>query len=155
MADLGGQFDAEQVAPLGDRSPIPAGEYLCAAVKSEWKPTTAGTGRYLEFTWQVIEGEHKGRMLWSRLNLENPSQQAVAIARSELSSICRATNKLKPRDTSELHDIAVMLSVAIKKREDNGEPTNEIKGYKNPSGSTPELATASSSPASESKPNWM
>lgn len=129
MADLGGQFNASDVDPLGDFSPIPAGEYRCVAIKSDWKHTKDGQGRYLEFTWQIVDGEHQSRMLFSRLNLENKSQQAVNIARSELSSICRATGCLTPRDTAELHDVPVMVKVALKKREDNGEMTNEVKGY--------------------------
>lgn len=154
MADLGGVFNAEEVAPQGDRSPIPAGSYKCVAIKSEWKATNAGTGRYLEFTWQVIEGDHKGRMAWSRLNLENPSSQAVNIARSELSSICRATGKMSPRQTEELHDIPIVIELTVRRRADNGDPTNEVKGYKSVSEAAkaqPVAAVASEG----NKPNWM
>lgn len=156
MADLGGEFNAEEVQPLGDRSPIPAGPYKCCAIKSEWKHTAAGTGRYLEFTWQVLDGEHQGRMLWSRLNLENPNQQAVQIARSELSAICRATGKLKPRDTAELHDVPVMVKVAVKNRQDTGEPTNEVKGYESVAAHSSAKEPATAAAASDSsKPAWM
>ena len=34
-------------------------------------------------TLQVIDGPYKGRMLWARLNLENPNSTAVQIARAE------------------------------------------------------------------------
>ena len=153
MADLGGQFNAEQVSPMGDRSPIPAGNYRCAAIKSEWKATKSGTGRYLEFTWQVLEGEHQGRMLWSRLNLENQNSQAVSIARSELSSICRATGKLHPRDTAEMHDVPLMVKVTVSKRADTGEPTNEIKGYE--SVATHAETVPSAQQSAPDKPNWM
>lgn len=152
MADLGGIFNAEEVAPLGDRSPLPAGEYRCAIVKSEWKPTSRGDGKYLEFTFQILEGDCQGRMVWSRLNLQNPNGQAVQIARSELSSICRAIGKTKVSDTSEMHNEPLMVSVTVRKREDNGEPTNEVKGYR--SASTANSATASAS-AFGGKPAWM
>lgn len=152
MADLGGQFDATDIEPRGEMTPIPAGEYRCCAIKSEWKETKSGTGKYLEFTWQVIDGACKNRMLFSRLNLDNPNSQAVEIARSELSAICHAANKIKLRDSSELHDIPIVISVAVKKREDNGEPANEVKGYK-----SVRAASESKPAASESatgKPSW-
>ena len=154
MADLGGVFNAEQVDPMGDFSPIPAGEYRCSCIKSEWKNTKSG-GRYLEFTWEVLEGEYEKRMLWSRLNLENSSAQAVSIARSELSSICRATGKMKPRTTEELHGIPIYVKVAVKKREDNGEPTNEVKGYKSVREVGEKTAAVGDPEGSGDKPAWM
>lgn len=153
MADLGGTFDAENVEPLGDRTPIPAGDYRCAVIKSEWKKTKGGTGRYLEFVFQVLEGKHQGRLLWARLNLENKNAQAVQIARGELSSICRAVEKLKPKDSIELHGIPLIVKVGVKNREDNGEPTNEIKGYESVKGGSQKETVPSES--SEQKPNWM
>ena len=156
MADLGCQFDAESVDPLGDRTPVPAGKYRAIATKSDWKATKDGKGRYLEFVFQIVDGDHSGRMLWSRLNLENPSQQAVNIARAELSSICRAVGKMKPRDTAELHDIPLVLAVAVKAREDNGEPTNEIKGYESVRASAESKQTvAAGAGTNDSKPAWM
>lgn len=156
MADLGGQFDAESVDPLGDRTPVPAGKYRCIVTKSDWKATSAGNGRYLEFTFQIVEGEHSNRMVWSRLNLENHSQQAVNIARAELSSICRAVGKLKPRDTMELHDIPLVLSISVKPRADTGEPTNEVKGYESVrQASESKQAAPVAATAGGSKPGWM
>lgn len=155
MADLGGQFNAGEVEPIGDRTPIPAGDYRCVIIKSEWKATSAGTGRYLEFTFQVVEGEHNKRMVWSRLNLDNPSQQAVEIARRELSAICRATGVMTPRDTSELHDIPIVLKVAVKRREDNGEPSNEVKGYESVRKASEAKQTAVAATGGTDKPAWM
>jgi hypothetical protein len=152
MADLGGSFNAQEVAPLGDRTPIPAGEYRCAIVKSEWKDTANGRGKYLEFTFQILEGEQQGRMIWSRLNLQNQNAQAVQIARSELSSICRAVAKMEVKDSSEMHDIPLMVAVTVKKREDNGEPTNEVKGYRSVAVVKGQVATAA---AGSPKPAWM
>jgi len=154
MADLGAVFDAEKVAPAGDRTPIPAGEYRCAIVKSDWKKTAKGDGKYLEFTFQVLEeGPAKGRMLWSRLNLQNPNGQAVEIARGELSAICRAVGKMHVRDTAELHNIAMMVAVSVKKREDTGDLTNEVKGYKTVAAV---MATRQAEPtAATGKPAWM
>jgi len=154
VADLGCQFDAESVDPLGDRSPVPAGKYRCIVTKSDWKETKSGSGRYLEFTFQIVDGDHKGRMLRSRLNLENKSQGAVEIARRELSSICRAVGKMSPRDTLELHDIPLVVAVEVKKREDNHELTNEVKGYESVRVAS-EGKQAVAAVAGGSKPGWM
>ena len=91
MANLNG-FDAATVDPATDFEPLPAGKYLAVITDSEMKPTKAGTGHYLQMTFQVIDGPFKNRLLWSRLNLDNPNRQAVQIAQGELSAICRAVS---------------------------------------------------------------
>lgn len=93
------------------------------------KPTKAGTGNYLQLTFQVIEGEFQNRRLWARLNLDNPNPTAVQIAQAELSAICRAIGVMAPSDSAELHNLPLMISVKCRNRQDTGEITNEIKGY--------------------------
>ena len=79
MANLNG-FDANTVDPATDFEPLPAGKYLAVITDSEMKPTKAGTGSYLQIVWELIDGDFKGRKLWSRLNLDNPNATAVEIA---------------------------------------------------------------------------
>lgn len=128
MANLNG-FDATTVDPATEFEAIPAGKYLAMITASEMKPTKSGNGRYLELTFTIQEGDYRNRQLWARLNLENPNETAVKIARGELSAICRAVGVMQPRDSVELHNIPLVISVRCKPREDNGELTNEIKGY--------------------------
>jgi len=128
MSNLNG-FNANDVEPAVGFDPIPAGKYLAIITESEMKPTKSGTGQYLQLTFQIIEGAFKGRLLWARLNLVNHSDMAVKIARSELSAICRAVGVMAPKDSVELHNLPLVVSVACKKRDDTGEITNEIKGY--------------------------
>jgi hypothetical protein len=130
MADLGG-FDATKIAPQGDRTPLPAGEYKAVIEKSEKKPTQKGTGFYLELVIKVVDGEHAGRMVWDRLNIWNPNQTAAQIAAATLSSICHATGVMKPNASEQLHNIPMIVSVVVKERDDKkGEFGNEVKGYK-------------------------
>lgn len=131
MADLNG-FDANTVEPIGNFGPLPAGMYKVVITDSVMKPNKAGTGRYLQLTFEVILGPYQGRLLWARLNLDHPNMQAVSIARAELSAICRAVGVLAPADSSELHDLPLMISVKLKKRADTGELTNEVAGYSAP-----------------------
>jgi hypothetical protein len=128
MADLSG-FDANQVEPNSDFDPVPAGKYLAVVTESEMVPNKAGTGHFLKLTFQIIEGEFKNRLLWTRLNLDNPNATAVQIARAELSAICRAVGVLAPNDSVELHNLPLVIHVRCKKRTDTGEITNEIKGF--------------------------
>ena len=122
-------FDASQVEPSVALQPIPAGPYIAIITESESKATKAGDGRYLQLTFQIIEGEHKGRLVWARLNLENKNQTAVEIARAELSAICRAVGVMKPNDSAALHNIPLEIAVGLKRRDDTGELGNVIKGY--------------------------
>ena len=148
MADLQ-SFDANTIEPATGFEPVPAGKYLAIITDSEMKQTKSGTGKYLELTFQVIEGPHKNRLLWSRLNLENQSEQAVAIARGELSAICRAVGVMQPKDSVELHNIPLAITVKCKRRSDTGEMTNEIKGYAKKEAGTPPQATSDSPPWSQ------
>jgi len=147
MANLSG-FDARTVEPTTDFEPIPAGKYLAVITDSEMKQTKNGNGSYLELTFQVIDGEYKGRNLWARLNLDNPNETAVKIARGELSAICRAVGVLTPSDSCELHDLPLVIDVRCKKREDTGDIVNEIKGYakKEASAGQPQQAAAQTPP---------
>ena len=128
MADLRG-FDANQVEPTTTFDPIPAGKYVAVITDSEYKPTKAGTGSYLQLTFQIVEGEFNGRFLWARLNLQNPNLTAVKMAQADLSAICRAVGVLAPNDSAELHNLPLVIDVRCKKRQDTGEITNELRGY--------------------------
>jgi hypothetical protein len=128
MANLHG-FDANQVEPSSDFEPIPAGKYLALITESEMKANKAGTGSYLQFTFQILEGPHKNRLLWARLNLDNPNAVTVQIAKAELSAICRAVGVLAPKDSVELHNLPLVIHVKCKKRVDTNEVVNEIRGF--------------------------
>lgn len=148
-------FNAEEQEGMRSFEAIPRGEYLAMVTESEMKPTKANDGSYLEFVWQIVDGEFKGRNLWSRLNLNNKNQQAVDIAKRELGDICKAARVLRPKDSGELHGIPIVLKVGVEKRSDNGELTNNIKGY----AAAANAATAPAAPApaaakTPEKPPW-
>lgn len=147
MADLTG-FNANNIEPTSDFEPIPAGKYLAIITGSQMKPTKSGNGQYLELTFRVVGGPYENRVLWTKLNLDNPNAQAVQIAQGELSAVCRAVGVMQPKDSSELHDIPLTIGVVLKPRGDTGEPTNEIKTYskKDAVGVTPRQETASTPP---------
>ncbi|MDD4270891.1 MAG: DUF669 domain-containing protein [Thermoguttaceae bacterium] len=149
MVSLQG-FDANQVEPTTAFDPIPAGKYLAAIIDSKMKPTKAGTGQYLELTLQILEGEFKSRQLWARLNLDNPNAQTVKIARGELSAICRAVGVMSPGDSTDLHNLPMIITVRCKKRPDTGEISNEVRGY-----AKREAASGKPQQAQTDTPPWM
>ena len=128
MAGLDG-FNANNVEPNQDYGLIPKGDYDAVIVESEKKKTKAGDGEYLNLKIQILNGEFQNRILWTVLNLWNKNEKAVQSARGDLSAICRAVSVLEPKDSSELHNKPLKISVAIKKN-GNDEDENRIVGYK-------------------------
>jgi hypothetical protein len=152
MANLG-TFNANEVEPTSSFEPLPAGKYLAAIVESEVKPTKNGAGSYLQLTFTILDGEHKGRILWARLNLNNPNATAVKIARSELSAICRSVGVMTPRDSVELHNIPLVITVKCKKRTDVDEIANEIRGYE-PRNAAPAVGQPQQASVTSNTPPW-
>ena len=121
-------FNAQNVEP-GGFDVLPAGEYEVCIVSSVVEPTKAGDGKFLKLELQVLNGPFQNRKVFDRLNLWNPSQQAVTIAQGTLSAICRAVGVLTPQDSSDLHNKPLRCKVVVKKSEEYGE-SNEVKAYK-------------------------
>ncbi len=121
-------FNANEVEPSIGFDTIPAGKYQAVITDSEMKDTKSGTGKYLQLEFEVIEGDYKSRKLWARLNLENANPEAVRMARADLSAICRAVNVIQPRDSVELHNLPLTITVRCRKNQDD-EIVNEIRGF--------------------------
>lgn len=152
-------FDANEVEPSVGFEAIPAGKYQAVIVESDMKPNKAGTGEYLQLEFEIIEGEFKGRKLWTRLNIHNPNPDAVKIARADLSAICHAVNVIQPRDTAELHNLPLIITVKCRKTPD-GDIVNDVKGYAakaSAAGAAAEPATSAAQQpqgAAPSAPPW-
>jgi hypothetical protein len=144
-------FNATEVEPSAGFDVIPAGKYNAVISDSEMKDTRSGTGRYLQLEFEIIDGEFKNRKLWARLNLENPNADAVRMARADLSAICRAVNVLTPKDSLELHNLPLVITVRCKKNQDD-EMTNEIKGYA-PKASA-KASTSAPQTGADNNPPW-
>ena len=141
MAELYG-FNSDEHEDRVPLEPLPSGWYQVAIISSEMKATAAGTGEYLQLQLEVLEGPHKGRKLYDRLNIVNPNETAVEIAKATLATICRAVGVLRPSDSEELHDRPLKALVSLKKREDTGEYKNEVKGYASKDANTSKAAPA-------------
>lgn len=165
MAFLGGTFDATQVEPSGDYTPVPAGEYKAQVVASSMEENSAKTGSFLKLELEIIEGDQAGRKLFDRLNLDNPNAQAVEIAQRQLSALCHAVGRLSVSDSDDLHMIPLIAVVKVDPpRSANGKdygPSNSIGTYKPLGGGAASAPAksgftqdASKKPAADSTPPW-
>lgn len=154
MASLTG-FDASQVPEQQEFSALPEGQYVVIATASEEKVTKAGTGKYLQITFEVLDGQFKGRKLWARLNLWNPNQTAKDIAQRELGAICRAVGVIRPNDSAELHNKPMTITVKVE-LDDRQRQNNAITKYEALSGGAPVpmAAAAQAAPAAGGAMPW-
>lgn len=155
MADLGMAFDANSVPEQQSFDTMPPGKYPVQIVQSEMRDTKSGAGKYLWLELQVIDGSYTGRMLWDRLNLINPNQQAVDIAYQTLGAICKAVGIPVCKDSEELHMKPMLANVKVKPAQGGYDANNEIKGYEPlPSSRPAQQQHANTGAASGSSPPW-
>lgn len=151
MANISG-FNANEVNPDVGFDPVPEGKYKVAITASDMKQTNNKNGSYLELELTILEGDYKDRKVWARLNLNNPSEKAVQIARGQLSAICRAVGVMVPQDSVELHNIPLMITVKCKKNPQTEEITNEVRKFE--AVGQQGLATTASTPPPGNQVPW-
>lgn len=150
-----GNFNAAEVEPQQDFSPVPAGWYDAQIVDSDLKATRAGNGHYAALTYEILKGEFKGRRVFVNLNLDNPSEKAVSIAQKQLSSICRAAGVMQVSDTQQLHykPHAIRVEVELNEKGDR----NNVKDWKKLDGNSTPAASGAPAPqaaAANGAPPW-
>lgn len=128
MAKL--NFNANNVDPQKPLDPIPTGWYPAMIVESELKPTKDTKGTMLALTWEVVDGEYKGRKVFDRLNIKNANKQAEEIAAGQLSAICHATGVMQVKDSAELHNKPLQIRVIKRAASEQYDESNEVKAYK-------------------------
>ena len=124
MASL--NFDASTIDTTS-RDPIKPGTYEAVITESEIRATKSGNGKGINLTFEILSQEAKGRKVWAWINSQHPKQEAQRIGQEELARICKAVGVEKLQDTAQLHNLPLMITVAI----DKDDPTrNVVKGYK-------------------------
>ena len=97
----------------------------------------------LQLVATVTAGQWKGRKLWVRLNIVNPSAAAVEIAQRELSAICRACGVMTLlADSLQLHNRAFLGNVEFEAATEKGGARNNLIAYKPADGSMPAAQVA-------------
>jgi hypothetical protein len=131
MAQLGGTFDSKQHDDFdGAFDPVPADNYVMHITNSSIEATKKKDGKFIKLEFTILEGEYKGRKIWTNLNIVNPNPVAMEIAKKELATLCRATGKLNIADTQELHGIPFQGRVKVKPAKDDWPAGNEMVSYK-------------------------
>ena len=149
-------FDASTVAPQASTSPIPAGTYLAQVIESDIKDLASGNGKGMKLTFEIIDGQYKGRRIWENLNIQHTNEDSQRIAQSQLSALCHAVGVIKLRDTAALHMKPVYIKVTVREAEGKYQASNNVKGYEsaNPV-ALMQAVEAPSAPAPASKaPAW-
>lgn len=125
-----GYNPAEVQASMGSTT-LPNGLYLCKIKGAAQKATSAKTGHYLEMDWQVIEGEHAGAIVTDRLNLWNPNQTAVRIARQTFKAYAVAIGNANAVNLSEFRDKPIGLKVVVEQSQMADPETGKMKQVMN------------------------
>ena len=120
-------FNAAEVTPTPNFDAIPAGTYEAVITESESKPMKSGNGMGFNLSFEIISGPCKGRKVWSWITFEHrTSPDAQRIGREQLSAICRAVGIAQLSDTTQLHNLPLMITVALDR---NDQTRNVIKKY--------------------------
>lgn len=152
MASLNGGFKQSEV-PESKFDAIPEGEYRALITESKVKPTKNGNGTLIELKWQILEGKYQNRTVFDRVNWENKNPTAQLIGRQQLKKIAKAVGAPEEfADTSILHMKPCVI--VIKVGEYNGEPNNEVKGYKAALPVTQPTATPATSGSAQKPGGW-
>lgn len=145
MADLGfNSTEQDAEGHKGSFEVIAPGWYKVVIVGSEVKPTKAGTGKMLEFKYELQDGT--GRTLTDRLNILNPSEVAQKIGRGALAKIALACgHKGDLSRTEPLHGRPFEVKVEVEEFESNNEAgkmlkSNRVTDYRAVTASAPVAA---------------
>ncbi len=143
MASLSGGFNSNDV-PDSQYDAIPEEWYRAVIVDSTVKKTKSGNGELIELKWQILDGQHKNRTLFDRVNWTNPNATAQMIGRQQLKKIQKAVGAPDEiNDTAVLHMKPCLIKVVVTQYE--GNDRNEIKNYKAALPATQQQSAASSS----------
>ena len=127
MAEL--IFNGANQEAMDDFSVVPAGVYNAQIVKTEIKPTKAGTGQLLKAQFKIIDGRFKGRIIFTQYNVANPNQTAVNISMKQIKTLCDAIGIVNFNDTNELHGKPMSIKVSVSPANPPYGESNEIKFY--------------------------
>ncbi len=122
-AIFGPGFDTNTVEPQGDFDVLPPGKYPVVIDKAEVKQTKKMDGHYLSLTMTVADGGYKGRKLWPKIQIQNPSQECVKIGLRTLSALGKATGVTYISDANQFLGKTCIAHVKVKDEQ------NEIRTY--------------------------
>lgn len=129
MNMLNMQFDQAELSSSQNYELLPRGNYVAQIVNSEIKENRNG-GNRLSLQWEIVDGQHAGRIVFQNININHSNPEVVRIGRQQIAQICAAIGRNSVNDSSELHHQPMEVRVTIKEdKTGQYEPSNEIKGF--------------------------
>ena len=112
----------------GDFQPLPDGDYLVRMNRLEEKQTSNGKGVMVNAGFQVVNGDHKGRLVFHSFLVEHTSEKAAKIGTEQLDKYLKAVGvdgglEELGHDRTQLEDYTELPFVATVKTEDSREYT--------------------------------
>jgi hypothetical protein len=150
-------FDVSDYEAPTDFEIIPEGtEVRMKCTEAEDKETSTG-GEMVACTFQIVEGEHKGRKIWTNFNIVNKSEKAQNFGRRMLSGWARACGKPNAKSTDELLEKTFWCKLGIEKGTGQYKDKNVIASYLMPEGTVTapkpdSVEKPASTPPAEEKP---
>jgi hypothetical protein len=124
---------------------IPEGtEVRLKCTEAEDKETKTG-GEMVACTFQVVEGQYKGRKIWTNFNTVNKSEKAQEFGRRMLSGWARACGKPNAKSTDDLLEKPFWCKLGIEVGTGSYKDKNTIASFLMPEGA------AAPAPKSEPK----
>jgi hypothetical protein len=106
-----------------DLAPIPAGRYIAQITDAIVKSFKSGKGQAVFLTWEVIEGEHQGRVVWQHCTLSHESEKAARFGRQRFKDVCAACGIVDPVTSLDvLYNVACVLMIGIEQDEHGDYP---------------------------------
>lgn len=114
MVGLPQVYNTADLPDTGGAMPlITPGQYPAVIVESGLKPTSNGQGQFLWLKVIITQGQFQGTEFTERLNIINPSAEAMQIAYKTLARISEAVGMNQtPGDSVQLHNKPFIIEVA-------------------------------------------
>jgi len=119
-------FKTSEVKEDNKYGALPKGRYEVVIDRMEPKPTKNG-GLMLSTAYQVVDGVHKGRLIFENINIENKNEVAERIGRARLRDIGLACGIEDVEDTDDLKYKPFSIELDVKFSEYRQENENVVK----------------------------
>ena len=94
---------------------IPAGWYKALIDHSVKKPQRNGVGHYLQLRFEIIDGQYRGRKVFTRLTVASHDRHAKALGLKRLDAIRRAVGAPESSPSEQLHGVPLSIKVKVRK----------------------------------------
>lgn len=108
---------------------LPVGEYRAMISSVTDKENKKGTGNYLSFELEIIEGKYENRKLFDNVNYKNTNPAAEQIAWKTLLAIKNACFGEAAKQPALEDFEGKTLRIKVKQEQYNGQTQNKVVGY--------------------------